>query len=143
MKRNVILIGILMLTVLSFSSEAQIKIPKTSDLQKAAGLNLPTEAFTNDFMKALSPAKSLNLSSDQESKLIKNNSSFIDGVLGVLGGSGSDSDKQKKIGILQNDRKSFVEKLLGKGKASQYYALVKDKVQPLITKYALSKFLKI
>lgn len=140
MKRNVFIISFLVLTVLALNSQAQFKIPKTSDLTKAVGLDLPTEAFTDDFLKALSPDKSLGLSSDQESKLIKNNNSFVNSALGVLTGSGSDDDKNKKLGILQKDRQGFIEKLLGEGKASQYYALVKKQVEPLITKYALSKF---
>lgn len=140
MKRNVVFVGVLVLCMFAFSGQAQLKIPKTSDLAKAAGLNIPTEAFTNDFMKALSPDTSLGLSNDQETQLVKNNSSFVSGVLDIITGAGSDSEKNKKLAILQKDRQGFIEKLLGEGKAAQYYAIVKKQVEPLITKYALSKF---
>lgn len=143
MKRNVIIFSIMMLTVLTLSSQAQIKIPKTSDLNTSSVTNMLGDEVSKELLGALAPAKSLGLSSDIVSKLTNNNQSFVTKALGVIGGSGSDDDKILKVGALEKDRKDFVEKLLGEGKAAQYYGLVKDQVKPILTKYALSKFFSI
>lgn len=144
MKRNVIFIGIIMLTVLAFSSQAQIKIPKTSDLNTSSLTDLATNTdVSKELLGALAPDKSLGLSSDIISQLTKNNESFVSKALGVIGGSGSDDDKKEKIGALQKDRKDFVEKLLGEGKAAEYYKIAKAQAEPILKKYMLSKFFNL
>lgn len=140
MKRNVIIFSIMMLTVLTLSSQAQIKIPKTSDLNTSSLTDLAGTDVTKDLLGALSPAKSLGLSSDLVSKLTGNNESFVTKALGIIGGSGSDDDKKLKIGALQKDRTGFVNKLLGEGKAAEYFKLAEKAVKPILTKYAISKF---
>jgi hypothetical protein len=140
MKRNVLIIALLMFSMLSLSSYAQIKIPKKADLNTSSLTNLAGTDVTKDLLGALAPDKSLGLSSELISKLTGNNESFVNKALGIIGGSGSDDDKKLKIGALQKDRKDFIENLLGEGKATEYYKLAKEKVQPILTKYALSKF---
>lgn len=140
MKRNVLIIALLMFSMLSLSSYAQIKIPKKADLNTSSLTNLAGTDVTKDLLGALAPDKSLGLSSELISKLTGNNESFVNKALGIIGGSGSDDDKKLKIGALQKDRKDFIENLLGEGKATEYYQLAKEKVQPILTKYALSKF---
>lgn len=140
MKRNVIIFSIMMLTMLTLNSQAQFKIPKTSDLNTSSLTNLVDSDVSKDILGALSPAKSLGLSSDIVSKLTDNNNSFVSKALGIIGGAGTDDEKTKKIGILQKDRQDFIENLLGEGKAAQYYKIAKEQVTPILKKYALSKF---
>jgi hypothetical protein len=139
MKKLTFLLSFLFLGFIAVNTQAQIKLPKSVDVNKM-NQSLPDGDFTKDILKALSPDKSLGLSPDKLLKLTDNNKSFVDKALGVLNGSGSEEEKNNKLGVLQNDRKDFIEKLLGESKASEYYGLVKKQVQPLVTKYAMAKF---
>lgn len=139
MKRLTFLLSFLLLGFIAINTQAQIKMPKSVDVSNIDPSNVPDTDFSKDLLKALSPHKSLGLSPDKVLKLTNNNKSFVDKALGVLNGSGSDSEKQNKLGILQNNRKDFIENLLGEGKAAQYYKLAKTQIEPLAKKYAMAK----
>lgn len=140
MKKITILFSIVLIGLISLNTQAQIKMPKAaSSLSK--DVNLPTDALSSELVKALKPSKGLDISADKLLKLEDNNKSYVNDLMGIFGGSGSDDEKETLALGKQKERKNFVSKLLGDGKATKYYKLIKPQVQPLIKKYALAKFL--
>lgn len=136
MKRLTILFSIVFLALISLNTEAQIKLPKA-----ASSVKLPTDAMTSELVKALKPGDGLDISTDNLLNLEKNNKSFVNDLIGIFGGSGTDDEKKTLALEKQTERKNFISNLLGKGKATQYYQLIKPQVEPLIKKYAIAKFL--
>jgi hypothetical protein len=127
-------------TVPKISEQPQMQktptLPKVPELPK---MQIPSKDFSKDLLKALNPGTGLNVSPDKLLKLKKGNTNFVNSVMGVLGGSGSDSDKLNQINKKKDERKGFIEELLGKSKAGVYFSLAKKQVEKLKTKYALAK----
>ncbi len=141
MKTIVTIFSLTLLLAFSVETSAQLKLPSTEDLTKAASMlsTTPDAEFTTDILKALAPDQSLALNANEIVKLTSNNKSYVDSILKVVAGTGDDTEKMNLITKLTGERKDFISKLLGEGKAAKYYELVKEKVKPLVTKYALAK----
>lgn len=140
MKRITILLCLVLVALVAVNSHAQIKMPKAaSSLGK--DVKLPTDALSKELVKAIKPSSDLDIPADKLLKLENNNKSYVNDLLGIFNGSGSDDEKKALALGKQKERKDFVENLLGEGKAAKYYKLIKPQVEPLIKKYALAKFL--
>ncbi len=139
MKQLTILLCLAFVILAGIDAQAQIKMPKTSDLSK--NMNIPTNALTSELVKALNPGKGLGISTDQFSKLEGNNKSYVNDLVKIFSGSGTDAEKNTLAESKLKERKSFLKTLLGDGKVQKYYQLIKPQVEPLIKKYALAKFL--
>lgn len=130
----------MLIGLISLNTQAQIKMPKAaSSLSK--DVNLSSDALSSQLVKAIKPSKDLDISANKLLKLEDNNKSYVNDLLGIFNGSGSDDEKKTLALGKQKERKDFVSKLLGEGKAAKYYKLIKPQVEPLIKKYALAKFL--
>lgn len=142
MKQVTILFCMMLFAFVSMNAQAQIKIPKAaSDLTKSQDIKLPTDALSKELIKALNPGKGFDISPDKLLKLDNNNKSFVNDLMGIFGGSGTDAEKHTLAEGKQKERKNFITNLLGEGKAAKYYNIIKPQVEPLIKKYALAKFL--
>lgn len=108
------------------------------DLTKL-GLPEDKEQFSKDFLDALTPDTDLGLGADVLEKLNGKNKSFVDDVVGILGGGGSNNDMLEKIGLKKKEKDDFIQKLLGEGNAGKYYSSIKKKVESFKTKYKVAK----
>ncbi len=146
MKQKIILLSFLLTSIFSLSVQAQsLKVPtkvpvSTTNIQTAVpDMKIPGPDFSKDLLKALSPGKGLGISPDKLLKLNNGNSNFVGKVMDILGGSGSNSDKLNLFNSKKAEHKDFIEKLLGKSKAAEYYKVVKKQLEKLSTKYAIAK----
>jgi hypothetical protein len=140
MKTKVFLLSVLMIGFFAINVQAQkLKVPTTPKVPELPQMQIPGEDFSKDLLKALDPGTGLGISPDKLLKLNKGNGDFVNNVMGILGGSGSDSDKLNLLNKKKDERKDFIEQLLGKGKAGEYYKLAKKQLQKLQTKYAIAK----
>ena len=141
MKRKLFFLSLLLGIFSSISIQAQIKMPEVSNVSDVANeqLKVPDGDFSKDLLNALNQGDKLGLSADKLLKLNNGNKSFVNNLTGILGGSGSDSDKLEQIGIKNKEREDFIEKLLGESKAKDYYKLAKEQIDKLKTKYQLAK----
>lgn len=138
MKRMTYLLGFLFIFLISYQTQAQINIPKDIKVPGVSADQSSDTDLTKDLLSALDPGTSFT-SPDKYAKLLGSNKDLVSNVLGVMNGSGSDDEKLAKVDALKSDQKDFVEKLLGEGKATDYYKKVKDKIEPLTAKYKLAK----
>lgn len=140
MKKISILFSLLLFVFIGLNAQAQIKAPKLTK-SLGTGTDLTNEVLSKELVKAINPSSALDISADNLLKLEKNNKSYVNDLLGIFNGSGSDEEKKALALGKQKERKDFIEGLLGEGKAAKYYKLIKPQVEPLIKKYALAKFL--
>lgn len=138
MKQKTLLLIFLVMGVFVMNSNAQLKIPSSKDIKKVEEA-ASNKDFAKDILKALDPGSSLDISPDKLLQLQKGNKNFVGDLMGILNGSGSEDEKMSLIGKKQDERKDFIENLLGEGKAAKYYGLVKKQVEPLLNKYKLAK----
>ena len=138
MKQKTLFLTLLIMGVFVITSNAQLKIPSSKDIKKVEEA-ASNKDFAKDILKALDPGSSLDISPDKLLQLQKGNKSFVGDVMGILNGSGSEDEKMSLIGKKHDERKDFIENLLGEGKAAKYYSLVKKQVEPLLGKYKLAK----
>ena len=139
MKTRIVLLGIVLISLLAFNGNAQIKLPgSTNDLTKL-GLPKDKEQFSKDFLDSLTPDTDLGFGADVMEKLNGKNKSFVDDVVGILGGGGSNDDMLQKIGLKKKEKDDFIQKLLGEGNAGKYYSSIKKKVESFKTKYKIAK----
>ncbi|MCU0399432.1 MAG: hypothetical protein MUE75_00270 [Algoriphagus sp.] len=109
---------------LSTAAEAQVKVP---------GLDL-----SGQLLKILDNTSGLNLSGDQSTKLKADNKSFVDQLLKITNGSGSDDEKKKGILGLKEKRSNFLTSLLGQALAQKYLGNVTKGINPLKSKLGLA-----
>lgn len=138
MKKIAFLFAFLFVSLVSFQTQAQISIPKDIKVPDVSTDQSADAGLTKDLLSAFDPGSSFT-SPDKYAKLLGSNKDLVSNVLGVMNGDGSDNDKLAKVDILKSNHKDFVEQLLGEGKAAEYYQKVKDKIEPLTTKYKLAK----
>ena len=139
MRKITVLFSTLLILLISTSLSAQIQVPTSvKNVDKSLIENVADNDFSKEILKALDPGKSFT-SPDKLSKLLGNNKDFVGNVLGVMNGAGTEDEKMAKVDALKSDRKDFIEKLLGEGKAANYYKLVKTQVGPLTDKFKLAK----
>jgi len=140
MKGRIIFLIMLFIGIFSLNSNAQLK-KSIGGLDDVTKLGLPDdkEQFSKDFLDALTPDNDLGLSADVLDKLNGKNKSFVDDVVGILGGGGSSDDMLEKIGLKKKEKDDFIQKLLGEGYAGKYYSSIKKKVESFKTKYKVAK----
>lgn len=138
MKQKALFLTLLLMGFFVLSSNAQLKIPSSKDIKKVEEA-ASNKDFSKDILKALDPGSGLDISPDKLLQLQKGNKSFVGDIMGILNGSGSEDEKMSLINKKQDERKDFIENLLGEGKAAKYYGLVKKQVEPLLNKYKLAK----
>lgn len=130
----VLMFGLFVVTNLN----AQINIPKSLGDVDASKIEIPDSEATQQILKALDPGKGFT-SPDKYAKLLSGNKDLLSSVTDVMGGSGSEEDKLAKVDQLKGEHKDFVEELLGEGKATEYYRLIKKNIEPLSQKLKLAK----
>jgi len=138
MKKFISLFTLVFAMFLASQVNAQINIPKNVDKIDAGQMELPDNDFTSSILKALDPGKSFT-SPDKYAKLLSGNKDLVGDVMNVVNGSGSEDEKMAKVDALKGDHKDFVEQLLGEGKATDYYRLIKNNIEPLTKKFKLAK----
>jgi|GEM_PF-2933951 len=138
MKKIHMLLAFMLIAFLTTNTQAQVNIPKSLNDVDASKIEVPDSDFSKSILKALDPGKSFT-SLDKYTKLLAGNKELVGDVLGVMNGSGSEDDKLAKVDELKGEHKDFVEQLLGEGKASEYYRLVKKNIEPLTQKFKLAK----
>ena len=140
MKGRIVFLSLLIITLFTLNANAQLNksLGNVSDLTKL-GLPEDKEQFSKDFLDALTPDTDLGFGSDVMEKLNGKNKSFVDDVVGILGGSGSNDNMLEKIGLKKKEKDDFIQKLLGEGNAGKYYSSIKKKVESFKTKYKVAK----
>lgn len=139
MKRTIVFIGFMIFGLLSATVEAQVKLPGSVNDVTKLGLPEDKEQFSKDFLDALTPGSDLGLGADVMEKLNGKNKSFVDDVVGILGGGGSNDDMLEKIGLKKKEKDDFIKQLLGDSGAGKYYSSIKKKVESFQTKYKIAK----
>ncbi|MCS5489047.1 MULTISPECIES: hypothetical protein [Algoriphagus] len=124
MKSKLFLLAIVGLFFFSFQAEAQVKLPKMD--------------LSSQVLDILDNTKGLGLNSDQESKLKTNNKSFVDELMKITGGSGSDDDKKASILGLKDKRTKFLMDLLGNDLVKKYTGQILKGINPLKSKLGLA-----
>lgn len=119
------------LFLLFFAFAAQAQIPKVP--------NVGSDALSSQVLSILDNSSSdLNLTGDQTSKLKANNKSFVNDLMKVVGGSGSDDSKKSSILGLKNKRLKFLTDLMGNELAQKYLGKVVSGINPLKSKLGLA-----
>lgn len=136
MKNTAILFSLVVFFFLATKVNAQIDLSKT--LKTSTEDSAPESGQIQDLLKALDPGKSFT-SPDKYMKLLSGNKDIVGKAMDVMKGSGTDSEKSSKLNILKSEHLDLVEKLLGKGKAAEYFKKIKPKIEPLAQKFALAK----
>lgn len=140
MTGKIAFLSLLLIGLFSLNSNAQLKksLGVLGDVTKL-GLPEDKEQFSKDFLDALTPDTDMGLGADVLEKLNGKNKSFVDDVVGILGGGGSNDDMLEKIGLKKKEKDDFIQKLLGDGNAGKYYSSIKKKVDSFKTKYKVAK----
>lgn len=140
MTGKIAFLSLLLIGLFSLNSNAQLKksLGVLGDVTKL-GLPEDKEQFSKDFLDALTPDTDMGLGADVLEKLNGKNKSFVDDVVGILGGGGSNDDMLEKIGLKKKEKDDFIQKFLGDGNAGKYYSSIKKKVDSFKTKYKVAK----
>uniref|UniRef100_UPI0025959EFB hypothetical protein n=1 Tax=uncultured Algoriphagus sp. TaxID=417365 RepID=UPI0025959EFB len=80
---------------------------------QAQGLKIPKMDLSSQVLGILDNTKGLGLNADQESKLKKDNKSFVDDLMKISGSNASDEDKKASFLGLKNNRTKFLMDLMG------------------------------
>lgn len=118
------------LFLLFFAFAAQAQIPKIP--------NASTSALGTQVLGILDNTSGLSLSGDQSTKLKANNKSFVDQLMKITGGSGSEDSKKSSILNLKNGRMKFLNDLLGNELTQKYMGNVLKTINPLKSKLGLA-----
>ena len=102
-------------------------------------IGLPEPDFKKDMLSAFEPGMDLGLNDNQRSELMENNSQFLDKVVDIAGGPGTDTSKMIKINDMVSDREDVMETILGKDTMKKYRKQVKKAIKPYKGKYKLAK----
>ena len=135
MKKTIVLINLLALLFIAANVQAQtLKVPKIGD---TASLTLPTDkaGFAKDFLSSLDAGKDLGIPADKLLSLTGKNKSYVDDIVGILGGSGSNESKLSALTGKKTAWKSAVTSLLGESTAGKYFSKVDKQLGLLKQKY--------
>ncbi len=139
MKSRILILSLLLIGLVTNNVNAQVKLPgSVNDLTKL-GLPEDKEQFSKDFLDALTPDSDLGLGADVMEKLNGKNKSFVDDVVGILGGGGSNDDMLEKISLKKKEKDDYIQQLLGDSGAGKYYSSIKKKLESFQTKYKIAK----
>ncbi len=105
----------------------------------AQSLKVPKADMSSQLLGIMDKsANGLTLTGDQKSKLSTDNKSFVDKLLKIQDGSGSDDDKKAAFLGLKNSRTKFLTDLLGSDLFSKYAGNVLKGINPLKSKLGLA-----
>lgn len=105
----------------------------------AQGLKMPKMDLSSQVLGILSKsADGLNLPGDKSKALEKNNKSFVDDLMKIQNGSGSDDDKKASFLGLKNSRTKFLIGLMGNDLFKKYSAQILKSINPLKSKLGLA-----
>ncbi len=104
----------------------------------AQKIGLPQPDFKKDMLSAFDPGTDLGLNDNQRSELMGSNEAFLDKVVDIAGGPGTDTSKTIKINDMVSDRAKEMESLLGKDVMKKYRKQVKKAIKPYKRKYKLA-----
>lgn len=106
---------------------------------QAQGLKMPKMDLSSQVLGILnSSADGLNLTSDKSKILENNNKSFVDDLMKIQNGSGSDEDKKASFLGLKNSRTKFLINLLGNDLFKKYAGQILKSINPLKSKLGLA-----
>ena len=106
---------------------------------QAQGLKMPKMDLSSQVLGILnSNADGLNLTSDKSKILENNNKSFVDDLMKIQNGSGSDEDKKASFLGLKNSRTKFLINLLGNDLFKKYAGQILKSINPLKSKLGLA-----
>jgi len=129
MYRTKFISAFLFLLFFAFAAQAQIpSIPKVG-----------TDALSSQVLGILDSSSSgLGLSGDKSTKLKADNKSFVNDLMKIVGGSGSDDSKKSSILGLKDKRLKFLTDLMGNEVAQKYMGKVLSGINPLKSKLGLA-----
>ncbi|WP_296705127.1 hypothetical protein [Algoriphagus sp.] len=105
----------------------------------AQKISIPSLDFKKDMLGVFAPDDSgLDIDNSKKDELRSANSEFLDQVISIANGDGSDEDKKKSILSLGKNQSSTFSKILGKDKAKSYKKSIKKKIRPFKTKYKIA-----
>ncbi|MHA7128346.1 hypothetical protein [Algoriphagus namhaensis] len=107
----------------------------------AQGLKVPKVPkmdMASQVLGILNDTKGLDLNSDQQSKLEKNNKSFVDDLMKVSDSKLSDDEKKAKFLNLKSGRTKFLTDLLGSDLFQKYSGQILKSINPLKSKLGLA-----
>lgn len=139
MIRKMFVLTLILVAVFSTGVNAQtIKIPAVPG---AGTLALPSDkaTFEKDFLKALDPGTDLGISSDNLTKLLGSNKSYVSDVMGILGRGDSNDSKLSKLTGKNKAWKTAATGLLGDSTAGKYFTKIDKQLQSFKTKYQVAK----
>ena len=106
---------------------------------QAQGLKMPKMDLSSQVLGILnSSADGLNLTGDKSKVLENNNKSFVDDLMKIQNGSGSDEDKKASFLGLKNSRTKFLINLLGNDLFKKYAGQILKSINPLKSKLGLA-----
>lgn len=105
---------------------------------QAQGLKIPKMDLSSQVLGILDNTKGLGLNADQESKLKKDNKSFVDDLMKISGSNASDEDKKASFLGLKNKRTKFLTDLLGSDLFKKYSGQILKGINPLKSKLGLA-----
>lgn len=128
MKNLKILSFLFFFMLLGFAAHAQVpKVP-----------NVGSADLSKQVLGILDNTSGLNLTGDQSTKLKANNKSFVDQLMKITGGTGSEDSKKSSILNLKNGRMKFLNDLLGNELTQKYMGSVLKSINPLKSKLGLA-----
>jgi hypothetical protein len=106
---------------------------------KAQSLKVPKMDLSSQLLGILDKsADGLSLNSDQKGKLSTDNKSFVDKLMKIQNGSGSDDEKKAGFLNLKNSRTKFLTSLLGNDLLKKYTGNLLKSINPLKPKLGLA-----
>jgi hypothetical protein len=106
---------------------------------QAQSLKLPKADMSSQLMGILDKsADGLSLSGDQKTKLTKDNKSFVEKLMTIQNGSGTDDSKKASFLGLKNSRTKFLTDLLGSSLLQKYSGNLLKSINPLKSKLGLA-----
>ncbi|MDX5339869.1 MAG: hypothetical protein LPK25_12625 [Cyclobacteriaceae bacterium] len=113
------------------AASVQAQIPKVPATGSASDIS-------SQLLSILDNTSGLNLTGDQTTKLKSNNKSFVDQLMKITGGSGTEDAKKSSILNLKNNRTKFLTDLLGSDLTQKYMGNVLKAIGPLKSKLGLA-----
>lgn len=106
---------------------------------QAQSLKLPKADLSSQLMKIMDKsADGLSLSKDQMSKLTKDNKGFVEKLMDIQNGSGTDDTKKAAFLGLKNTRTKFLTDLMGSSLLQKYSGNLLKSINPLKSKLGLA-----
>ena len=127
------ILGFAFLFILAANANSQT-IPSV----KSPKMNLPEMDLSTQVLGILNTTDGLDLSSDQKSKLTKENSSFVDELMDIDKSGKSDADKKAAFLGLKSKHAKILTDILGNDLFKKYSGQILKSINPLKSKLGLA-----